>query len=45
MEFLPNIHLTGVLIVAIAVVYRKKTPYPIYLYVPINGLLAGCSAR
>lgn len=44
MEFLPNVHLIGVLIVAITVVYRKKALYPIYLYVLINGLLAGFSA-
>ena len=43
MEFLPNVHLIGVLIVAITVVYRKKALYPIYLYVLINGLLAGFS--
>ena len=44
MEFLPNIHLVGVFIVAITVVYRAKALYPIYTYVLINGLIAGFSA-
>lgn len=38
---LPNIHLTGVLIVAATVVYRKKALYPIYVYVFIMGLFNG----
>jgi len=33
MEFAPNVHLVGVFIVAITVVYRKKALYPIYIYV------------
>lgn len=41
MEFLPNIHLLGVLTVAITIVYRKKALYPIYVYVFLNGLLSG----
>lgn len=41
MEFLPNVHLLGVLIVALTVVYRQKALYPIYIYVFINGLFAG----
>lgn len=41
MEFLPNVHLLGVFVVAITVVYRKKALYPIYLYVLVNGLFAG----
>ncbi len=44
MEFLPNIHLIGVFIVAITVVYRKKALYPIYIFVLITGLLGGFSA-
>ncbi len=40
-EFLPNIHLVGVFTVAFTVVYRKKALYPIYVYVFINGLMAG----
>ena len=41
MEILPNIHLLGVFIIAITVVYRKKALYPIYTYVLLNGLFAG----
>ena len=41
MEVLPNIHLLGVLVMAITVVYRQKALYPIYIYVFLNGLLAG----
>lgn len=41
MEILPNIHLLGVFIVAITVVYRKKALYPIYIYVLLNGIFAG----
>lgn len=44
MEFLPNIHLIGVIIVAITVVYRKKALYPIYIFVLVTGLLGGFSA-
>ncbi|MBE6784510.1 MAG: hypothetical protein E7536_10945 [Ruminococcaceae bacterium] len=43
MEFLPNIHLIGVIIVAITVVYRQKALYPIYIFVLITGLLGGFS--
>lgn len=41
MEILPNVHLLGVFVVAITVVYRKKALYPIYIYVFINGLFSG----
>ena len=41
MELLPNIHLIGVLIVAITVVYRAKALYPIYIFVFITGLFGG----
>lgn len=41
MEFLPNIHLLGVLTIAYTVVYRKKALYPIYTYVMINGIFCG----
>ncbi len=43
MDFLPNIHLIGVFIVAITVVYRQKALYPIYIFVLITGLLGGFS--
>lgn len=41
MESFPNIHLLGVFVIAITVVYRKKALYPIYIYVFLNGLFAG----
>ena len=43
MAALPNIHLLGVIIVAITVVYRQKALYPIYIYVFAEGLLQGFS--
>lgn len=43
MEVAPNVHLIGVFIIAITVVYRKKALYPIYIYVLITGLFAGFS--
>lgn len=43
MAALPNIHLLGVIIVAITVVYRQKALYPIYIYVLAEGLLQGFS--
>ncbi len=41
MDLLPNIHLVGVFIVAITVVYRKKALYPLYIYVFLSGIFAG----
>ena len=41
MEILPNVHLLGVFIIALTVVYRKKALYPIYTYVFINGIVSG----
>ena len=41
MEFLPNIHLLGVLTIAFTAVYRAKALFPIYVYVFLNGLIAG----
>ena len=41
LEFLPNIHLVGVFIVVLTVVYRKKALYPIYTFVLITGFLNG----
>lgn len=43
MEFLPNIHLLGLLIMLFTVVYRKKALIPIYLYVFLDGLTGGFS--
>ncbi len=41
MELLPNIHLIGVFVISITVVYRKKALYPIYAFVFLNGIIAG----
>lgn len=41
MEILPNIHLIGVFIVALTVVYRQKALYPLYIFIFITGLLNG----
>ena len=41
MEFLPNVHLNGVLIVAMTVVFRSKALYPIYVYVFLEGIFSG----
>ncbi len=41
MEAFPNIHLIGVFVIVLTVVYRKKALYPIYTYVLINGIFAG----
>jgi energy-coupling factor transport system substrate-specific component len=43
MEFLPNIHLLGLFIVSLTVVYRVYALIPIYLYVFLDGLLGGFS--
>ncbi len=41
MEFLPNIHLLGMLTMLYTVVFRTKALIPIYIYVFLNGLFAG----
>lgn len=41
LEFLPNIHLLGVLTMVYTIVYRKKALIPIYLFVFILGLYYG----
>ena len=41
MEWIPNVHLLGTFIVAYTLVYRRKALYPIYVYVFLNGALAG----
>ncbi len=41
MEALPNIHLLGMLTIAITIVYRWKALFPIYTYVILNGFIAG----
>ena len=41
LEFLPNVHLLGVFVIALTVVYRKKALYPIYIFVLLIGLFNG----
>lgn len=41
MEWLPNIHLLGVLTIVYTIVYRKKALYIIYTYVFLIGLTNG----
>lgn len=41
MEWLPNVHLVGVLIAATAAVYRRYALLPIYVYVLIQGIVGG----
>ncbi len=43
MQVLPNIHLLGMLIMVITLVYRAKALFPIYIYVFLEGLLGGFS--
>ena len=41
MEFLPNIHLLGMLTMVYTLTFRVKALIPIYVYVFVNGLYAG----
>ena len=41
MEFLPNIHLLGMLTMVYTIVFRAKALFPLYIYVILNGLYAG----
>ncbi len=41
MASLPNIHLTGLFIVVLTVVYRKQALYPLYIFVLMEGLFGG----
>ena len=41
MEFLPNIHLIGMFIVLLTVVYRAKALVPLYIYVFLDGVFGG----
>ncbi len=41
MEFLPNLHLLGTLVMVYTLVYRGRALIPIYVYVLLNGLYAG----
>lgn len=44
MEILPNVHLLGVFVISVTVVYRKLALYPIYTYVLLTGMFSGFSA-
>ncbi len=41
MNIIPNVHLVGVMIVVLTVVYRWKALFPIYVYVLLIGLYEG----
>ncbi len=41
MEWLPNVHLVGVLVTVYTAVYRWKALIPLYIYVLLLGLLNG----
>ena len=41
MEFLPNIHIVGMLIMLYTVVFRWKALIPIYIFVFLTGIYAG----
>lgn len=41
MEALPNVHLLGTLTMVYTIVLRRRALIPIYLYVFLNGLIAG----
>ncbi len=41
MEAIPNVHLIGLFVIAITIVYRKKALYPLYIFVFLTGLLNG----
>lgn len=43
LQALPNIHLLGLLIISVTLVYRIKALYPIYIYVLLDGLFGGFS--
>lgn len=41
LEFLPNIHMLGMLTMVYTIVYRKKALVPIYVFVLLEGVIAG----
>ena len=43
MEFLPNVHLLGMLTMAYTLAFGVKALMPIYVYVALNGLYSGFS--
>ena len=44
MEWIPNVHLIGMLTMAYPLVYRRKALYPIYVFVFLCGALGGFNA-
>ena len=43
MEWLPNVHLLGMLTMVYTLAFRKEALIPIYIYVMMNGVYAGFS--
>lgn len=43
MAMLPNIHLIGMFVMTLTVVFRKKALIPLYVYVTLEGLFGGFS--
>ena len=43
LEFLPNVHMLGMLTMVYTLVYRKKALIPIYVFVLLEGVIAGFS--
>lgn len=43
LEFLPNIHMLGMLTMVYTLVYRKRAIIPIYVFVLLEGVIAGFS--
>ena len=43
MEFLPNVHLLGMLTMAYTLAFGIKALFPIYVYVMLNGIYSGFS--
>lgn len=41
MEFMPNVHLLAMFIVALTIVYRWKALYPLYVFVLLCGMFNG----
>lgn len=41
LEFLPNIHMLGMLTMVYTLVYRKKALVPVYVFVLLEGVIAG----
>jgi energy-coupling factor transport system substrate-specific component len=44
LQWAPNIHLLGMMIVASTLAYRAKALFPVYIYVLLDGLYSGFAA-